>query len=98
MLIFSAFATDEMGSPPGKGRADGVYRKPRRRPARFYSYAALRAPRSLNETRRNVFHAVTRKAPPVRAGHNRGANLYRGSEAAMCPPAARIVAGQLTHP
>jgi hypothetical protein len=47
MLAFQALAIDEMGSPPGKGRADGA--KSRARAAGPPVHRALNAALSQNE-------------------------------------------------
>ena len=64
VLTFVAFAIDEMGSPPGEGRADGVYRKRAAGPP--LPGGALNAVL----TQRNAPQSVPRcykKSPPVRA-------------------------------
>ena len=68
VLTFVAFAIDEMGSPPGEGRADGVYRKPRRRPAD--STPTRRPERRAHSTKRAAKCSMCyKKAPPVSAQH-----------------------------
>ena len=83
VLTFVAFAIDEMGSPPGKGRADGVYRKPRRRLA-----ASPRRALNVALTQRNVGHVVTEVCDARQT-------FCGGSVTAVCPSGGESSQGEL---